>query len=89
MGRWEKVQYKYGDRPIADFPAVDWVVQLDCPCDVDEYIHRSGRTARYGRKGEALLVLTPSQETPMIAKLLKRNIPIQKIRSLLRPLFHE
>uniref|UniRef100_A0A914X8R4 ATP-dependent RNA helicase n=1 Tax=Plectus sambesii TaxID=2011161 RepID=A0A914X8R4_9BILA len=62
-----------------DFPAVDWVVQLDCPCDVDEYIHRSGRTARYGSKGEALLILTPSQEPAMVAKLQKRNIPIQKI----------
>ena len=30
-----------------DFPAVDWVVQLDCPDSVDSYIHRVGRTARY------------------------------------------
>jgi superfamily II DNA/RNA helicase len=27
--------------------AVDWVVQLDCPENVDTYIHRVGRTARY------------------------------------------
>lgn len=30
-----------------DFPAVDWVLQADCPDDVDQYIHRAGRTARY------------------------------------------
>lgn len=30
-----------------DFPAVDWVMQVDCPEDVDTYIHRVGRTARY------------------------------------------
>ena len=30
-----------------DFPAVDWVVQLDCPDSVESYIHRVGRTARY------------------------------------------
>ena len=30
-----------------DFPAVDWVVQVDCPDSVDSYIHRVGRTARY------------------------------------------
>ena len=30
-----------------DFPAVNWVVQLDCPVDVDTYIHRAGRTARW------------------------------------------
>ena len=30
-----------------DFPAVDWVVQLDCAEDADTYIHRVGRTARF------------------------------------------
>lgn len=23
-----------------DFQGVDWVMQLDCPADVDDYIHR-------------------------------------------------
>ena len=31
-----------------DFPAVDWVLQLDCPEDANTYIHRAGRTARSG-----------------------------------------
>ena len=30
-----------------DFPALDWVLQLDCPEDTAAYIHRVGRTARY------------------------------------------
>ena len=30
-----------------DFPNVDWVVQMDCPEDLDSYIHRAGRTARF------------------------------------------
>lgn len=30
-----------------DFPAVNWVLQLDCPEDANTYIHRAGRTARY------------------------------------------
>lgn len=29
-----------------DFPAVDWVIQVDCPENVETYIHRVGRTAR-------------------------------------------
>ncbi|GFX19187.1 probable ATP-dependent RNA helicase DDX10 [Trichonephila clavipes] len=29
-----------------DFPNVNWVIQLDCPEDVNTYIHRAGRTAR-------------------------------------------
>ena len=29
-----------------DFPAINWVVQFDCPPDANTYIHRVGRTAR-------------------------------------------
>ncbi|XP_021093378.1 probable ATP-dependent RNA helicase DDX10 [Heterocephalus glaber] len=29
-----------------DFPAVNWVLQFDCPEDANTYIHRAGRTAR-------------------------------------------
>ncbi|KAJ2552797.1 ATP-dependent RNA helicase dbp4 [Coemansia sp. RSA 1933] len=62
-----------------DFPAVDWVVQVDCPEDCDTYLHRVGRTARYEAAGKSLLLLLPS-EAPEMAKLLKaRNIPIKEI----------
>ena len=30
-----------------DFPMIDWVIQLDIPEDVETYVHRVGRTARY------------------------------------------
>ena len=40
-----------------DFPAVDWVLQLDAPEDAETYIHRVGRTARYESQGKALLLL--------------------------------
>ncbi|XP_043595743.1 probable ATP-dependent RNA helicase DDX10 [Bombus pyrosoma] len=62
-----------------DFPAVDWVVQMDCPEDVNAYIHRAGRTARFQRNGECLLVLLPSEEK-MIEKLKERKIPISMIQ---------
>jgi ATP-dependent RNA helicase DDX10/DBP4 len=45
-----------------DFPAVDWVVQVDAPEDQDMYIHRVGRTARYKNKGNSLLLLDPLEE---------------------------
>lgn len=62
-----------------DFPAVDWVVQLDCPEDVDTYIHRVGRTARYQSKGRAVMFLDPSEEAGMLKRLEQKKIPIQRI----------
>lgn len=32
-----------------DFPAVDFVFQMDKPGNMDTYVHRVGRTARYGQ----------------------------------------
>lgn len=62
-----------------DFPAVDWVIQADCPEDVDTYIHRVGRTARYQSNGRAVLFLDPSEETGMIKRLEQKKIPIQRV----------
>lgn len=63
-----------------DFPAVNWVLQFDCPEDADTYIHRVGRTARYKNGGEALLLLLPSEEKGMVRQLLEKKVPVQKIQ---------
>ena len=63
-----------------DFPAVHWVVQLDCPEDANTYIHRVGRTARYEKDGKALLFLLPSEEEGMLETLQAKKIPIQIIQ---------
>ena len=63
-----------------DFPAVDWVTQVDCPEDVDTYIHRVGRTARYEKDGRAVLFLNPSEELAMIEKLKQKKVPIEQIK---------
>ncbi|OAR02545.1 hypothetical protein LLEC1_06251 [Akanthomyces lecanii] len=62
-----------------DFPAVDWVIQVDCPEDTDTYIHRVGRTARFESNGRAVLFLETSEEGGMIKKLEQKKIPIEKI----------
>ncbi|KAK6332368.1 ATP-dependent RNA helicase dbp4 [Orbilia brochopaga] len=62
-----------------DFPAVDWVIQVDCPEDADTYIHRVGRTARYERDGRAVLFLCPTEEKGMLARLQVKKVPIEKI----------
>ena len=46
-----------------DFPNVDWVLQIDAPEDLETYIHRVGRTARFRSKGQALLLLDPEEES--------------------------
>ncbi|KAL5232076.1 hypothetical protein ABZP36_030852 [Zizania latifolia] len=40
-----------------DFPKVKCIIQYDSPGEASEYVHRVGRTARIGEKGEALLFL--------------------------------
>jgi ATP-dependent RNA helicase DDX10/DBP4 len=63
-----------------DFPAVDWVIQLDAPEDAETYIHRVGRTARYQRKGQSLLFLLPSEEEGMLRALRTKAITPEKIQ---------
>lgn len=63
-----------------DFPAVDWVVQYDCPEDVNTYIHRVGRTARYKSKGNSLLFLTPTEQK-FVERVEKLNINLKKLNA--------
>ena len=62
-----------------DFPAVDWVIQLDCPEDADTYIHRVGRTARYESNGRAVLFLESNEEEGMLKRLEHKKVLIERI----------
>jgi ATP-dependent RNA helicase DDX31/DBP7 len=44
-----------------DFPAVTSIIQYDPAGEPSEYVHRVGRTARLGQRGEALMLLLPSE----------------------------
>jgi ATP-dependent RNA helicase DDX10/DBP4 len=63
-----------------DFPAVNWVVQVDAPEDAETYVHRVGRTARYESNGQGLLLLCPSEEEGMLAALARRGVTVEHIK---------
>ena len=56
-----------------DLPAVDYILQYDAPEDTADYIHRVGRTARMGRKGQAMLFLT-SEEMEYLTILKDKGV---------------
>lgn len=41
-----------------DIPQVELVVNYDLPADADDYVHRVGRTARAGRGGESISIVS-------------------------------
>lgn len=55
-----------------DIERVDRVINVHLPKDVDNYLHRVGRTARAGRKGTVVNLVT-QRDNPLLAKLKKRQ----------------
>lgn len=53
-----------------DIPDVQYVVQYDLPGNIDDYVHRIGRTGRRGNVGTALS-FTNEQNRPIFEELLK------------------
>ena len=45
-----------------DFPDVSLVLQVGLPTDADAYTHRVGRTARAGKDGRAIILLTEMEQ---------------------------
>jgi superfamily II DNA/RNA helicase len=41
-----------------DIPNVDLIVNFDIPLNAKDYVHRVGRTARAGKVGRAITLLT-------------------------------
>ncbi len=64
-----------------DASLVSHVINFDLPSGYEDYIHRIGRTARAGNKGDAISLINPSEEWHLkkIEKLIRMEIPASKI----------
>ena len=65
-----------------DVDRISHVINYDIPYDTEAYIHRIGRTGRAGRKGEAILFVSP-RERRMLAAIEKATR--QKIEAMTLP----
>ncbi|CAN3368122.1 ATP-dependent RNA helicase Mak5p [Diutina catenulata] len=54
-----------------DIPNINHVVHYHLPKSADVYIHRSGRTARAGKEGVALMLCSPEEASGPLKKLRK------------------
>ena len=64
-----------------DFPGVHWVIQVDVPEDLQTYVHRVGRTARFVSSGKAL-TFVDHHEDQFLNTLQKAGISMKKVPKL-------
>jgi ATP-dependent RNA helicase RhlE len=64
-----------------DVDGISHVVNFDVPHSPEDYVHRIGRTARAGRVGDALTLMSPEEKPQIraIEKLIGQRIPTRDI----------
>lgn len=74
-----------------DITDIDWVVQFDIPKQTSWFIHRSGRTARQGRKGKAVVFLNKEEEAyvDFLSKYEQVQLQPHTIKNLTKEKAHE
>lgn len=67
-----------------DVERVSHVINYDIPYDVESYVHRIGRTGRAGRKGDAILLISPREKRLLssIERTTKQKIGKMEIPSV-------
>lgn len=45
-----------------DFKNISYVIQLELPKNIEDYIHRIGRSGRYGKTGKAINIIYGNNE---------------------------
>lgn len=66
-----------------DIERMSHVVNYDIPYDTESYVHRIGRTGRAGRKGEAILFVSPREKRMLFAieKATRQPITLMNLPS--------
>ena len=88
---WALANFRSGKLPVLvatavasrglDIPNVGHVVNFDLPSDIDDYVHRIGRTGRAGNVGKATAFFNTSRDRNLIRALLEileeanQNVP--------------
>jgi ATP-dependent RNA helicase RhlE len=64
-----------------DVSLITHVINFDVPPNYEDYVHRIGRTARAGNRGEAITLIDPSEEWhwKKIEELIRMEIPPREI----------
>jgi ATP-dependent RNA helicase DeaD len=62
-----------------DIEDVPWIINYDIPLDPNMYFHRVGRTARAGKEGNAVTLVTPDEEIELERIKAMTKIPIYKL----------
>ncbi|XP_026888065.2 ATP-dependent RNA helicase DDX55 [Electrophorus electricus] len=60
-----------------DIPDVNWVLQYDPPSSASSFVHRCGRTARIGNRGNALVFLLPMEESYVNFLSINQKCPLR------------
>ena len=60
-----------------DISGIELVINYDLPDDIENYVHRIGRTGRAGQEGHAITFATPDQGTEVekIERLIRTTLP--------------
>lgn len=71
-----------------DLKEIEFVVQYSCPSTIEDYVHRSGRTARIEHAGSSLIFLLPSESNFLkhIQKQLEANLEAVNAEDVLKVL---
>ncbi|WP_026573170.1 DEAD/DEAH box helicase [Bacillus sp. UNC438CL73TsuS30] len=61
-----------------DIQGVSHVVHIDFPRDIDQYVHRSGRTGRMGANGTVISLVTEREERELKRFCRELKVPVHK-----------